>query len=138
MEKISANTGAKMSDVSLARDLIVEIAGHCWRGRGDMLDRVHVSLASHYPQWTRRRVRSLWHREAAGVRYHEMIELAETAQREKERHAELEGARKSHAEYIAETARLAALLERTDSDFHRDSIEAVRSFAGGMASAGNR
>lgn len=138
MENSPTFAGAKMSDVSLAHNLIAEIAGHCWRGRGDMLDRVHDALRSRHPHWTRRRVRAFWHREAAGVRYHEMIELAEVAEIERGRREHLKLARQSHAAFVAETARLAALLERQDEAFHGDQIANLRGLAGGMASAGDR
>jgi hypothetical protein len=132
MEKSPTNLDAKMSDVSLAHNLIAEIAGHCWRGRGDMLDRVHDALRARHPKWTRRRVRAFWHREAAGVRYHEMIELLQVAEIERGRREELERARQSHAAFLAETARLAALLERQDEAFHGDQIANLRSGVGGM------
>jgi hypothetical protein len=138
METSPANMEAKVSDVSLAHNLIAEIAGHCWRGRGDMLDRVHDALRLRHPHWTRRRVRGLWHREAAGVRYHEMIELAEVAEIERGNRERLEHARKSHAAFVAETARLASLLERTDADFHGGEIAHLRGLARGMAGTGDR
>jgi hypothetical protein len=138
METSPTFTGTKMSDVSLAHNLIAEIAGHCWRGRGDMLDRVHDALRTRHPHWTRRRVRGLWHREAAGVRYHEMIELAEVAEIERGNRERLEHARKSHAAFVAETARLASLLERTDAAFHGDQITHLRGLARGMAGTGDR
>lgn len=125
-----------MSDVSLAHNLIAEIAGHCWRGRGDMLDRVYDALRARHPNWTRRRVRAFWHREAAGVRYHEMIELAEVAELERGNRERLEQARRSHAAFIQETAALAARLERTDAAFHGGDVAHLRGLMGGMDRAG--
>lgn len=130
-----------MSDVALAHDLVAEIAGHCWRGKGDMIDRVYDAIVTHLPKdqcqhWTRRRVRAFWHKEAASVRYHEMIELAQVAKTEREHRQELEEARRSHAEYVAETARLASMLERQDADFHCNQIEAMGGFCSGMGLPG--
>jgi hypothetical protein len=138
METSPANMEAKVSDVSLAHNLIAEIAGHCWRGRGDMLDRVHDALRTHYPHWTRRRVRAMWHRECAGVRYHEMLELAGVAEIERGNRERLEHARRSHAAFIQETAALAARLERTDAAFHGGDVAHLRGLARGMAGTGDR
>lgn len=138
METSPTNLERKMSDVALAHNLVAEIAGHCWRGKGDMLDRVHASVSKHYPTWTRRRVRALWHKEAAGVRYHEMCELAEVARLERETRAMLDEARRSHAEFIERTARLATALAAQDEDFHRSQIGALGSVVGGMDMSGAR
>ena len=124
-----------MRDAALARNLVAEIAGHCWRGKGDMCERVYEALQRHLPaedakRWTRRRVRAFWHREAASVRYHEMLELAEVAERERVRQAEIEGARKEHADFVARTARLAQSLAVADADFHREAIAAFGRVSG--------
>lgn len=136
MEMFSANMETRaMRDAALARSLVADIAGNCWRGKGDMLDRVYDAIVYHLPtedakRWTRRRVRAFWHREAAGVRYHEMIELAEVAKRERVRQAEIEGARKEHADFVARTARLAQSLAAADADFHREAIAAFGRVSG--------
>lgn len=141
MENLPANTEtqeAQMSDVARARGLVVEIAGHCWTGKGDMLDRVHREIERRFPGWTRRRVRSIWHREAASIRYHEMIELASVADAVEADRRALEQARAEHAEFISQTARLAARLERQDEDFHGGHIEALRRLSCGVDRAGDR
>lgn len=127
-----------MSDVAMAHNLIAEIAGHCWRGKGDMIDRVHDAVSKRFPQWSRRRIRAFWHREAAGVRYHEMMELAEVAREEAETRKRVEDARKSHAEFIARTARVAEALVHQDEDFHCAQIGALRGLAGHLDCAGDR
>ena len=127
-----------MSDVALAHNLIADIAGHCWNGKGDMIERAYRAVVKHHPQWTRRRrVRALWHREAAGVRYHEMIELAETARKERADREALQEARRDHADYIARTSRLEAMLASTDEAFHRPTLEAMGGIADGMDCAGD-
>lgn len=126
-----------MSDVALAHSLISEIAGHCWRGKGDMLDRVYDAISRRYPMWTRRRIRAFWHKEAAGVRYHEMMELAEVARSERDRRKAIEEARRDHADYIARTARMEALLSSTDEAFHSPQVEAMRCVSGRVGCSGN-
>lgn len=132
----NAERAARMSDVTLAHNLVAEIAGHCWRGKGDMLDRVHVAISKRYPGWTRRRVRAFWHKEAAGVRYHEMIELADVARQEREAREMLDEARRSHAQFVERTARLATALATQDEDFHRDAIGALGGLVGRMDMSG--
>lgn len=124
-----------MSDVALARNLVAEIAGHCWGGKGDMIDRVYGTIDKHFRDlkvehaWTRRRIRSFWHQEAAGVRYHEMIELAAVAAAARAERERLEEAKRGHAEFVARTARLATALAVQDEEFHRGAIEAFRRLA---------
>jgi hypothetical protein len=133
----NAERPAPMSDVALAKNLVAEIAGDCWDGKGDMLDRVYRAIDKYFREqkqphsWTPRRVRAFWHREAAGVRYHEMIELATVAAAVKIERDQRKEARKSHAEFIARTARLATALAVSDQEFHRDAIEAFSRVQGG-------
>ncbi len=132
----------EMSDVTLARGLIRHIGGDCWDGKSDMLERVYRAINAHLPtevanRWTRRRLKAFWAREAAGVRFHEMCELAHVAQKAAKRRAELEEARKAHAEYVEKTANIAALLEYTDPDFHGVEIEGLRRVSGRMDSTGD-
>ncbi|TPK59063.1 MULTISPECIES: hypothetical protein [unclassified Mesorhizobium] len=128
-----------MSDVALARNIVAEIAGDCWGGKGDMLDRVYEEIEKYFRQakqphtWTRRRVRAFWHREAAAVRYHEMVELATVAAAVKVERDRLKEARKSHAEFIASAARMATALAVSDEEFHRQHIEALGAMALGSA-----
>lgn len=120
-------TEAQMSDVALAHNLIKEIAGHCWRGKGDMIDRVHNAIIKRYPNWTRRRVRGFYHKESAIVKYHEMMQLADVSELERQNRENLEEARRSHAEYIRQNSILAARLETQDEAFHGPQIEAMGS-----------
>lgn len=118
-----------------ARGLIAEIAGHCWGGRGDMVDRVFDAVSRHFPRasWTRRRIRAFWHREAAGVRWREMRELEFVAEVERTRRLEQEKTRSEHHEFIS---RIGATLDRlavSDAAFHREHMLALRRVAGGQA-----
>src|SRR5690606_2756237 len=131
-------TGLRMSDVAPPREQVGQLAGRCWPGKGDMIDRVHAAVPSQFPNWTRRRIRAFWHREAASVRYHEMIELAEVARAERDRRKAIEEARKDHADFVARTARLEALLVAQDADFHCDQIEALGCVSRGMGRTGDQ
>ena len=125
-----------MSDVALAHNLIIEIAHDCWNGKGDMLDRVYDACIRHGKKFTRRRLRGFFHMESAHVRYHEMIDLADVAEKEKEARERLANARKEHADFIAKTARISSLLERTDEAFHSDEIARTRGIISRMGRAG--
>lgn len=131
-----AGGSEEMSDVTLARKLVADIAGDCWDGKGNAIERAYDALQAHLPRdkrrrWTKRRVRSFFHQEAAGVRYHEMRELAEVAQAERERRHEIEEARRDHADYISRTIALVDRLAVQDEEFHREHIEALRTVSGG-------
>ena len=114
-----------MSDVAIAADRIRRVAGA--RGYDEpvkvLLDRAYDVLSRHYPhsRWTRRRVRALWRKEAARVDYHEIAEMEMIL-----------AARKEHAEFVAETERMAAAYLRPDPDFYSPEIEARRSVARGV------
>lgn len=75
----------RRSDELLARDLIKAIAGDCWDGKGEMLARVYAAIIKRNPNTkiTRRRVRAFWHREAAVISYHEIMELRAVALEER-------------------------------------------------------
>lgn len=109
-------SAANMEDLATARLLIAEIGG---------VDAAYSLLARKFPDWSHRRVRAFWNGEAAGIRFHEMLELDQIAREAKE----LADARKEHAAYVAKTARLARALECQDEDFYRPQIEAL----GGLA-----
>lgn len=130
----------KMSDVAdleMARDYVLDIGGP---GKGAVIvDRAFKLLAKLFPhddrpkeQWTSRRVRSFLEREAALVRFREMVELHRAAEHAKAERALIEKARKEHAAFIEKTASLRALLERQDEDFHRPQIEGLGGGLGGM------
>lgn len=129
---LSGNVGRPMNETAIARNLIAEIAGHCWRGKGDMLDRVHDAIRHFNPNTaiSRRRVRAFWHGEAALVRFGEMLELAETATKEKARQAQMEGARREHADFLDRINRLAGALAARDQEFCREADQAFGRLAG--------
>ena len=122
--------GAEMSDVALAADLIRDVAGE--RGHSEpvkvLLERAYERLSKHSAQWTRRRVRALWAREAARIEHREIREMA-AAIAEQER---LRDAREEHRRYVARLARMEALLVTTDEAFHSPEIGAVRGAMGGV------
>lgn len=105
-------SAANMEDLADARLLIAEIGG---------VDATYTMLAKVARHWTHRRVRALWNGEAAGIRFHEMLELAQARADAQE----LANARKQHAAYIAKAARLARALELKDADFYRPDIDAL-------------
>jgi len=120
----------QMSDVTMARSYLEHIGGST--PPSQLLNKAYIALAQLNPKWTHRRVRAIWHREAAAVEYREMIELHRAAEKEVAERAKLAAARKEHADFIEKTARLRALLEHQDSDFHSPEIERLRRVAGGM------
>lgn len=63
-----------------------------------MLERAYSALSKRNKAWTRRRVRAVFNKEANRIDYREILEMRDVIQ-----------ARKSHADYRQETARLAAL-----------------------------
>lgn len=129
MGKSPANTDSQqMSDVAMARDYVADIGG-----KGSVktiLARAYDALGKMFPheddpenQWTERRVKSFWWREAATVQFREMLELHRTAEKAKEERELLQRARKEHAAFIEKSASIRALLERSDPDFHCSEIE---------------
>lgn len=140
MEKLSEFTERVVSEVCApsfnererARGLIKEIGGHSWDGKGEMIDRVYDAVRRFYPTatWTKRRIRSFWHREAARIGWREMRELEVVAESTKLDREVFEQARKEHAEFIARSARMATALAVQDEEFHREQVEAFRRIAG--------
>lgn len=124
-----------MSDVALARNIITEIAGNGVNGAGDMLERAYKACErfaeseNREPVFTRRRLRGFWHREAAGVRFFEMIELAKVADAERAHRESIAKARSDHAEFITKATTLLDRLSVADEEFHREHIRAIRSLA---------
>lgn len=132
---------AQMPDGAIAKGLIQEIVGNCWNSQKDMINRAYKALTNkrgvltkeERNKWTHRRVRSFVGLEAAKIEFREIAEMARVAEfEEQRRQSELKEARKLHAEYIAKTASIAALLERQDEDFHGDQIAGIRGELGGM------
>lgn len=135
MEKISAipERRAHMSDVAIARNLIREIAGDAWNGKGDMLARVHSACVKHGKSFTPRRIRSFWHGEAAIVAHNEIVSLAEVAAAEKTKRDRINEAKASHAEFINRASAVLDRLSAQDADFHGEYIAALRDLASGAA-----
>lgn len=114
-----------------ARNLIKQIAGHCWRGKGDMVDRVFDAITDAFPKshWTRRRVRAFWHREQAGVRWREMQELEFVATIEKAKRDQEDASKAEHNEFIQHIASTLDRLAVADEAFHREHREALLQMA---------
>lgn len=129
MAKSPANTDSKqMSDVARAQSYIADIGGP--GSVKAVLGTAYKRLVEMFPherepkkQWTERRVRGFWTKEAATVQFYEMIELHAAAAKAKEERELLRKARKEHAEFVEKTASIRALLERTDADFFGAEIE---------------
>lgn len=146
MENLPAYTDerkqmSEVADVTMASNYVGKIGG---AGQvAVILQRAYDKLSAMFPhrdsperQWTERRVRAFWNKEAATVQFREMVELhraAEAAIAERQMLAE---ARKEHAAFIEKTASLRALLERQDEDFHRPQIEGLGRVPGGMDRSG--
>lgn len=127
MSKSHANAGKQMSDVAMARGYVADIGGD--GSVKTVLSRAYSVLVDMFPhkedpenQWTERRVKSFWWREAATVQFREMMELHRAAEKAKEERELLQKARKEHAAFIEKTASLRALLERQDQDFNCNEI----------------
>lgn len=126
-----------MSDVEMARGYVLDIGGKT--SVQVMLARAFTTLAEMFPhktdpknQWTERRLKSFWWRDAATVQFREMLELHAAAAKAKEERELLQKARKEHAAFIEKTASYRALLERTDEDFFSDEIERLGCRSGGV------
>lgn len=141
MGKAPANTDSKhMSDLALASSYVADIGGP---GKvNTILSKAYDRLVEMFPhkdqpkwQWTERRVRSFWNKEAAYVEFREMRELHAAAAKAKEERELLRKARKEHAAFIEKTASLRALLERQDEDFHCPSIEGLGGMGGRVDSS---
>lgn len=102
-----APRNTEMSDSLAASNLLDDVIGR--RGIREpvksMLERAYRDLSKLNPKWTRRRVRAIWDKEASRIEYREMAEMQA-----------LIAARKQHAEFRAETARLAAMHLHTSAD----------------------
>jgi hypothetical protein len=89
-----------MQDAELAASLLDEVIGT--RGIREpvksMLERAYSELRRRNSAWTRRRVRAVFNKEANRIDYREIEEMRAVAQ-----------ARKKHAAYREETARIAAM-----------------------------
>lgn len=143
MGNSSKDMGDEMSSVSIpqfnstdkAHSLVKDIAGHAWRGRGDMIDRVFDAVHSAFPKspWTRRRVRALWHREAARIDWREIRELEFVDEMERAKRLRAEAAKAAHNEFLDHISNTLDRLEVTDAEFHREHRSALRALAFGTA-----
>lgn len=92
--------GQPMSDTDLAASLMDEVIGN--RGIREpvksMLERAYSDLVKRNRDWTRRRVRAVFNKEANRIDHREIEEMRAVIE-----------ARKAHAAYREETARLASL-----------------------------
>lgn len=101
LEKASEKLeNSSMSDTEYAASLLDELIGS--RGVREpiksMLERAYSALSGRNKAWTRRRVRAVFYKEATRVDHREIEELRE-----------LVVARKAHAAYRQETARIASM-----------------------------
>ncbi len=100
--EISAKDAEKraMTDIDIAADLMDGVIGE--RGIREpvksMLERAYVALSRRNREWTRRRVRAVFNKEANRIDHREIQEMRDVIE-----------ARKTHAAYREETARFAAL-----------------------------
>lgn len=142
MDRNSQKCGAlkQMSDVAMARDYVAMIGGP---GTGkSKVWKAYKTLSRMFPnngprdQWTHRRVRSFWERDASFVKYREMHELHRAAEEAKAERELLAQARKEHAEFIAKTASIRAFLERQDEAFYSGEIERLGIISGRVDRSG--
>ncbi|MDI6026744.1 hypothetical protein QBK99_11135 [Corticibacterium sp. UT-5YL-CI-8] len=100
-----------MSDSDLAASLMDEVIGQ--RGVREpvkaMLERAYQALSRRNSAWTRRRVRAVFNKEANRIDYREITEMRAVVE-----------ARKSHAAYREETARLASMAVVRATAHHSD------------------
>jgi hypothetical protein len=133
MKLEKASKGAEVSEALVAQDFCRRIAlpaqsrGADDKGQISYVFGVLSKRNRPEKQWTWRRVKTLWYGDLPdrAVRAWELRQLEETA-------ALLATARKAHADYIAETERLAAMLLHQDEDFHGPQVAALRNVARGV------
>lgn len=133
----------QMEDVVLAKGLIKDIGGSGYVSTMigtacDKLRELFPHVGKPKRQWTERRLWMWWNEETEVVRFWQMTELYQAAARVKEERELLAAARREHAEFIAKTARIAALLEHQDEDFHSAQIAAMGQQSRGVGRAGNQ
>jgi hypothetical protein len=120
-----------MTDVVLARSLVQDIGGP---GRVNeviyaaykRLSKMFPHAQDHHNRWSEHRLRNWWYGRSTSVQHFQMVELYQAASKAKEERALLAAARREHAQFIAKTARIAALLEHQDEAFHSAQIAALR------------
>ncbi len=132
-----------MSDVALARSLVRDIGGP---GRvNEVLYAAYKRLRKMFPHeqdnfntWTENRLKGWWYGTSKHVYHWQMVELYEAAEKAKAERDQIAAARREHAEFIAKTARIAALLERQDEAFHGPQVNALRGQVGNVDLPRNR
>lgn len=142
LDKLKQGKRKQMSDVATANYLVRSIGGG---GRVcDFIYHACEKLNEMFPhngdaskQWTQRRLRGWWNNDSDKVLHWQMVELYEAAAKAKEESELIQAARRDHADFIAKTARIAALLEHQDEDFHRDQIAGIRQQSSRMGGPGN-
>lgn len=110
----------QMSDVATANYLIQAIGGGgkvnaFLYAAYETLNRLFPHQGEPEKQWTLRRLRAWWNNETDVVRHWQMLELYQAAEHVNSQRDLLEKARKEHADFIEKTARIAALLERSEA-----------------------
>lgn len=130
---MSGITVPSFNSSEVAHDLVKRIAGHCWSGKGDMIDRVFDAITDHYPDWTRRRVRGLFHKEAAKIDWREIRELEVISEIERERREVVVTARDEHHEFLRRISSTMDRMETEDAEFYQAQRDALRRMAGGGA-----
>lgn len=107
--------GEPMSDTETASQLMEEVIG--FRGVREpvksMLERAYSELSKRNQEWTRRRVRAVFNKEANRIEHREISEMQAVIE-----------ARKRHAAYREETARIVSMaLDRTAAGAGRGCAE---------------
>lgn len=132
---MSSVSAPSFNSTDKAHGLVKDIAGHAWRGRGDMIDRVFDAILAAFPKshWTRRRVRALWHREAARIDWREVRELEFVAEVERAKRLRKEAAVAAHNEFVAHVTATLDRMESSDAEFFSVQRAALRTLAIGPA-----
>lgn len=113
LDNLKQENVKQMPDVVTANFLVEEIGAR--RHVGDMLRTAVRELRTRFPhredpenQWTERRLKAWRNNESRVVKFHQMVELYETAEALRE-------ARNAHAEYIAKTTALRQMAQLRSS-----------------------
>lgn len=119
--------GKAMADAEMAANLLDQVIGE--RGIREpvksMLERAYLALRRRNEAWTRRRVRAVFNKEANRIEHREIEEMRAVIE-----------ARKRHAAYREETARLTALALARAKDSARGKGSRAGSGAGGVDRSG--
>lgn len=96
------------TDQEVAHELLLLVIGErsLSEYKSNMLDRAHAALSKLNVNWTRRRVETIFHKQAKRIDRREVAEMA----------AVIKKARATHAAYREKTARIASLAVRKEAD----------------------